>query len=1318
MMPFRSSRRGFAVAAVLYALGLIGVVAGVMFSGYSQTLRNNILITNTLAAKNDLNAANTTMIATAVSPDGSTVCPPGGATAASGACAGTNTPTTAMLDIGNSGITAGNLPTVGGSVASLSSAISGTTEGGVFANGSGVKQLDPWGHYYIVCRWVGSSGNVVQIISAGPSGVLQTSCGAPAAVGDNLMTKTDATIALQHASVWQVNNSGPSGTIQYGTSGVSTDSSGNTIIPGTLKTTSLSGYLYGNGSSVVTAASTIPTTALSGVLQAAQMPALTGDVTNTAGALNTAVAKIQGTSVSGTTGTGSVAFSASPTFSGTLSGAAARFTGSMTLSGLSSVGVVTTNGSGVLATNAQLPAAQMPALTGDVTNTAGNLATTVGSIKGVSVGTPTGTGNVMFSASPTTTGLLTGAAANFSGNVQAASFSGGMTIGGGGVTLSGVVPIGNGGTGQTNATAALNSLFGADGGGAQALNVARLPLSGVVSGGPYNSVTVDTYGRVTSATLAAVGGTATYPIDTTGTGSMALGTGALSGQTVSAAYGNTAFGYQTLAGTLTSAAINNTAFGFQALKANMTGNANSAFGYQALYSNTTASNNTASGFDALYKNTTGASNTANGYEALYSNTTGASNTASGTLALFLNTTGASNTASGYQALYSNTTGGANTASGTLALFSNTTGASNTASGYQALYLNTTGASNTASGTQALYSNTTGASNTASGYLALYSNTTGASNTASGTLALFLNTTGASNTASGYQALYSNTTGGANTASGTLALFSNTTGASNTASGYQALYLNTTGASNTASGTQALYSNTTGASNTASGSAALYSNTTGASNTASGYLALYSNTTGGSNTASGTLALFLNTTGINNTANGYTALDNNMTGSYNTASGSAALFSNTTGSNNTALGDNVASTTQSTGSGNILIGTSSAVDVPSDPTSNFLNIGNVLFATGMTGTVASPAGKVGIGTTAPATSLDLSANTDGLKLQTASAAANSSCSSTLKGSIRYNSNINQIEFCTGSTWQFLAASTGTGCTAPTGGFSFTNVSNATVSTIHNNGAITPTGCSTSLAVTVSGASGSPQVSINGGAWTTSGVLTPDGTSTLNVRMTSSSMTGTTETATVTIGTASQNWTVTTVSGCTTTIGTVCADGTIYVGLSPDSGTPMYIAPCEYGMTLSGSSCVGTGSTYTWSTGTTIAHTSIEIGSTPSAANTGKSNTAYLIGLTDADKPYTAAILCSSLSGYYGHSDWYLPGLGELTVLYVNRAAIGTTGSAGSVSGITGALDSTTGTSFHWSSSESTSYYSLVERFSDGSQSTSGKATYFEVRCVRR
>lgn len=45
-----------------------------------------------------------------------------------------------------------------------------------------------------------------------------------------------------------------------------------------------------------------------------QLPALTGDVTTTAGACPTTVTKIQGTVVSGTTGTGSVAFGAAPAF--------------------------------------------------------------------------------------------------------------------------------------------------------------------------------------------------------------------------------------------------------------------------------------------------------------------------------------------------------------------------------------------------------------------------------------------------------------------------------------------------------------------------------------------------------------------------------------------------------------------------------------------------------------------------------------------------------------------------------------------------------------------------------------------------------------------------------------------------------------------------------------------------------------------------------------------------------------------------------------------------------------------------------------------
>lgn len=50
-----------------------------------------------------------------------------------------------------------------------------------------------------------------------------------------------------------------------------------------------SGYLKGNGSGVLSSATAVPTTDLSGALQAAQEPAHTGDVTNTAGSLALAI---------------------------------------------------------------------------------------------------------------------------------------------------------------------------------------------------------------------------------------------------------------------------------------------------------------------------------------------------------------------------------------------------------------------------------------------------------------------------------------------------------------------------------------------------------------------------------------------------------------------------------------------------------------------------------------------------------------------------------------------------------------------------------------------------------------------------------------------------------------------------------------------------------------------------------------------------------------------------------------------------------------------------------------------------------------------
>nr|MBP9690717.1 hypothetical protein [Candidatus Woesebacteria bacterium] len=198
--------------------------------------------------------------------------------------------------------------------------------------------------------------------------------------------------------------------------------------------------------------------------------------------------------------------------------------------------------------------------------------------------------------------------------------------------------------------------------------------------------------------------------------------------------------------------------------------------------------------------------------------------------------------------------------------------------------------------------------------------------------------------------------------------SNTTGTSNTFIGSTAGTLNTTGTYNTASGYRALASNTTGSYNTAIGTEALYSNTTSVSNTAIGYQSLYSNTTGTNNTALGLYALLANVTGGHNAASGIQALGSNTTGSFNTAHGKNALYSNTIGNNNTALGFNTGSNI-TTGSNNLIIGYN--VNAPSATSSNQMNIGNIIFGTGIDGTVNTlSSGNVGIGTTSPGGKLAL------------------------------------------------------------------------------------------------------------------------------------------------------------------------------------------------------------------------------------------------------------------------------------------------------------------------------------------------------------
>jgi hypothetical protein len=111
-------------------------------------------------------------------------------------------------------------------------------------------------------------------------------------------------------------------------------------------------------------------------------------------------------------------------------------------------------------------------------------------------------------------------------------------------------------------------------------------------------------------------------------------------------------------------------------------------GAKALLGNSGGSANTASGFEALWSSSGGSNNTATGARALRSNLNGVFNTATGSGALLSTVGSSSNTATGADALRENTNGSNNTAIGQLAgvtsnsANANLSGANNTFLGYQ------------------------------------------------------------------------------------------------------------------------------------------------------------------------------------------------------------------------------------------------------------------------------------------------------------------------------------------------------------------------------------------------------------------------------------------------------------------------------------------------------------------------------------------------------------------------------------------------------------------------------------------------------------
>ncbi|MDD2657655.1 MAG: hypothetical protein PHD04_03295, partial [Candidatus Pacebacteria bacterium] len=256
----------------------------------------------------------------------------------------------------------------------------------------------------------------------------------------------------------------------------------------------------------------------------------------------------------------------------------------------------------------------------------------------------------------------------------------------------------------------------------------------------------------------------------------------------------------------------------------------------------------------------------------------------------------------------------------------------------------------------------------------------------------LTMTGGWNTANGYQALYYNTTGGHNTANGFQALFSNTTGSYNVASGDSSLAANTTGLYNVASGWDSLLNNISGSGNSAYGHGSLALNTIGNNNTAIGHQSLISNTTGSNNVSVGYDSFLYNKSATSSIAIGHqaargTAAYNNQggvylgyqsgysaaTGSdYNTLLGYQSGYGVTTGARNVLIGQSTIAASYNqvtTGSNNIAIGNDVAVASPT--ASNQLNIGNLIYGTGLSGTGATlSTGNIGIGTTTPPSKLSV------------------------------------------------------------------------------------------------------------------------------------------------------------------------------------------------------------------------------------------------------------------------------------------------------------------------------------------------------------
>ncbi|WP_294309442.1 hypothetical protein [Chryseobacterium sp. sg2396] len=182
---------------------------------------------------------------------------------------------------------------------------------------------------------------------------------------------------------------------------------------------------------------------------------------------------------------------------------------------------------------------------------------------------------------------------------------------------------------------------------------------------------------------------------------------------------------------------------------------------------------------------------------------------------------------------------------------------------------------------------------------------------------------------------------------------------------------TTGNLNVFVGNNAGFANTLGSSNVFVGPYSGTANTTGNSNVFMGYNSGSSSTTGDANAFLGTWAGNLNTTGGYNAFMGYQAGNSNTTGNENTFLGYSTGRNNTTGNNNVSIGAS-AGQTITTGGNNTFIGTGADADANNLTNATAIGYGAKVSTSNslVLGGTGGSAVNVGIGTTSPASRLEV------------------------------------------------------------------------------------------------------------------------------------------------------------------------------------------------------------------------------------------------------------------------------------------------------------------------------------------------------------